>query len=145
MGENVYYKFQTLTILSYLSPHFYNYNVQIWLKRMNLGMPQQHKISSELLNGLYSLSVLHCLGGVHFDFWLLPATRSLERRARYLFYCMFFVCFFLFGQRFLDKPQADSRQSLHAGVLWFRMCLLPFWGLGAPGGQKKGEIKFSLL
>ena len=30
---------------------------------------------------------------------------------------------FLFGQRFLDNPRADSRQSLHAGVLWFRMCL----------------------
>jgi len=35
---------------------------------------------------------------------------------------------FLFGQRFLDNPRADSRQSLHAGVLWFRMCLIPFVG-----------------
>ena len=25
------------------------------------------------------------------------------------------------------------------------MCLLPFWGLAAPGGRKKGEMKFSLL
>jgi len=54
---------------------------------------------------------------------------------------------FLFGQRqrFLDNPRADSLQSLHLGVLWFRMCLLPFWGLVAPGGWKKGEMKFSLL
>jgi len=52
---------------------------------------------------------------------------------------------FLFGQRFLDKPRADSRQSLQAGVLWFRMCFLPFWGLAAPGGRKKGEMEFSLL
>ena len=56
---------------------------------------------------------------------------------------VFFV--FLFGQQFLDNPQADSRQSLHAGVLWFRMCLLPFWGLVASGGRKKGAMKFSLL
>jgi len=59
-----------------------------------------------------------------------------------------FFCFFLFGQRFLDNPRAvnaDSRQSLHAGVLWLRVCLLPFWGLAAPGGRKKGEMKFSLL
>jgi len=45
---------------------------------------------------------------------------------------------FVFGQRFLDNPRADSRQILHAGVLWFRMCLLPFWGLAAPGGVEKG-------
>jgi len=70
---------------------------------------------------------------------LLPAIRSLERRARYLFYCMF-VC--LFGQRFLDNPRADSRQILHAGVLWFRMCLLPFWGSAIPGGGKRGEMTF---
>jgi len=25
------------------------------------------------------------------------------------------------------------------------MCLLPFWGFAASGGQKKGEMKFSLL
>ena len=55
-----------------------------------------------------------------------------------------FVCLFV-RQRFLDNPQADSRQSSHAGVLWFRMCLLPFWGLAAPGGREKGPMKFSLL
>ena len=52
---------------------------------------------------------------------------------------------FFVRQRFLDNPRADSRQSLHAAVLWFRMCLLPFWGLAAPGGRKKEEMKFSLL
>jgi len=69
----------------------------------------------------------------------LPAIRSLERRARYLFYCMFFC---LFGQRFLDKPRADSSQVLHAGVFWFRMCLLSFWGLAAPGGRKRWKWNF---
>jgi len=49
---------------------------------------------------------------------------------------MFFLVF-LFGQRYLDNPQADSRHILRAGVLWFRMYLLPFWGLAAPGGRKK--------
>ena len=46
-----------------------------------------------------------------------------------------FFCFFLFGQRFLDNPRADLRQILRAGVLWFRMSLLPFWGLAAPRGR----------
>ena len=64
--------------------------------------------------------------------FLLPAICS-----RYLFYCMFFW-FFLFGQRFLKNPRADSRQILRAGVLLFRMCLLPFRGLAAPGGAEKG-------
>jgi len=55
----------------------------------------------------------------------------------------FTVCFlFVFCQRFLDNTRADSRQILRAGVLWYRMCLLSFWGLVAPGGQKKGEINF---
>ena len=72
---------------------------------------------------------------------LLPAIRSLERRARYLFYCN---VYFFFGQRFLDTLRADSHQILRAGVLWFPMCLCPFWGLAAPGGRKKGEINFSL-
>jgi len=54
---------------------------------------------------------------------------------------VFFV-FFLFGQRFLDNPRADSRQSSHAGVLWFRMCLLPFWGLAFLGAEKGGNEIF---
>jgi len=61
---------------------------------------------------------------------------SLERRARYLFYCMF-VC--LFGQRFLSNPRADSRHILHAGVAWVGTCLLPFWGSATPVGGKKRE------
>ena len=56
-----------------------------------------------------------------------------------LLFCSFFC------QRFLDNPQANSRQILHAGQFWFPMCLLPFWGLAAPCGRKKGEMKFLLL
>ena len=65
----------------------------------------------------------------------------------YYVLCIIVVVSFLFAfcQRFLDNPRADSSQILHAGVLWFRMCHLPFWGLADPGGRKKGEIKFSLL
>ena len=61
----------------------------------------------------------------------------VERRARYLFYCMF-VC--LFGQRFLSNPRADSRQILHAGVALVGTCLLPFWGSATPWGAKRGEM-----
>ena len=59
-----------------------------------------------------------------------------------LYLCLFFC---LFGQRFLSNPQADSRHILHAGVAWVGTCLLPFWGLAAPGGRKKRQMKFSLL
>ena len=51
----------------------------------------------------------------------------------------------LFCLSTISRQPAYSRQILHVGVLWFRMCLLPFWGLAAPGGWKKGEMKFSLL
>jgi len=49
---------------------------------------------------------------------------------------------FIFCQRFLEHPRADSRQVLHGGVLWFRMCLLPFWGLAARGAEKGGNKIF---
>ena len=86
------------------------------------------------------------LAPVSANMWqLLPAIRSLERMARYLFYCRFFlfVClFFLFGQRFLSNPRADSCQSSQADVAWVGTSLLPFWGLAAPGGRKKGKWNF---
>ena len=62
-----------------------------------------------------------------------------------LTHLFFFVFVCLFGQRFLSNPRADSRHILHAGVAWVGTCLLPFWGLAAPGGRKKGQMKFSLL
>ena len=69
---------------------------------------------------------------------------SLVRAKGEVFVLLLLFCSF-FCQRFLDNPRANSRQILHADVLWFRMCLLPFWGLAAPGGRKKGEMKFLLL
>ena len=73
---------------------------------------------------------------------LLPAIRSLEWRARYVFYCMFFCVFFsLLCQRFLDNPRAYSSQILHAGVVWFRM-YSPLLGVGGPGGWKMGKWNF---
>jgi len=48
---------------------------------------------------------------------------------------------FLFGQRFLSNPRADSRQILHAGVAWVGTCVLPFWGSATPGA-KRGEMTF---
>jgi len=70
-------------------------------------------------------------------------TRHSLVRAKGEVFLLLYV--FLFGQRFLDNPRADSSQVLHAGAFWFRICLLPFWGLAAPGGRKKGKMKFSLL
>jgi len=64
---------------------------------------------------------------------LLPAIRSLERRGRYLFYCMFFVLFFV-------NDFSTTRGPIHA-IFWFRMCLLPFWGLAAPGGLKRRNVE----
>ena len=49
---------------------------------------------------------------------------------------LLYVCLFV-RQRFLDNPRADSRQSSHAGVLWFRMCP-PLLGVGGPRQAEKG-------
>ena len=61
----------------------------------------------------------------------------------YVFFCLFFVRSTISRQpagRFTRKFAC-----VHAGVLWLRMCLLPFWGLAAPSGRKKGKMKFSLI
>ena len=74
-------------------------------------------------------------------------TRHSLVRAKGEVFVLLYVCLFvcLFGQRFLDNPRADSRHILHAGVAWVGTCLLPFWGLAAPGGRKKRQMEFSLL
>jgi len=74
----------------------------------------------------------------------LVTRHSLFRAKGEVFVLLLLFCSF-FCQRFLDNPRANSRQFLHAGVFWFRMCLLPFWGSAAPCGRKKGEMKFLLL
>jgi len=44
--HNYYYqKFEIFAILSYLSPHFCTYNVEILFKRTDLGIPQRQKKS----------------------------------------------------------------------------------------------------
>jgi len=50
--------------------------------------------------------------------------------------------FFLFGQRFLDNPRADSCQSLHAGVYWFRMSSPVLGFSGSRGTEKRGNEIF---
>ena len=80
----------------------------------------------------YTSSIaLAFLVACHFvpDLYYLITRHSRSELARYLFYCMYvvFVCF-LFGQRFLSNPRADSRQILRAGVALVGTCLLPFWG-----------------
>ena len=76
-----------------------------------------------------------------------PFARRAKGEVFVLLYVCLFVC--LFGQRFLSNPRADSRHILHAYVAWVvawvGTCLLPFWGLAAPGGRKKRQMKFLLL
>ena len=55
-------------------------------------------------------------------------TRHSLVRAKGEVFVLLHVFCSLFCQRFLDNPRADSSQILLAGVFWFRMCLLPFWG-----------------
>jgi len=65
---------------------------------------------------------------------------SLVRAKGEVLVLLYAFLFFLIGQRFRDNPRDDSRQILHTGVLpWFRVCLLPLWGLAAPGAEKWGN------
>jgi len=67
----------------------------------------------------------------------LPAIRSLERRARYLFYCMFyFVC-----QRFLDNPPIHAKFCMWA-YSGSGCVFSPFGGWRPPAGGKRGKWNF---
>ena len=71
------------------------------------------------------------------DSSITSITRYSRVRANGGVLVLLYVFLFVFCQQFLDNPRADSSQILHAGIHWFRMCLLPFWGLLAPGGGKR--------
>jgi len=51
---NFYQKFEIVAILSYLSPDFYTYNVEISVNRTDLGIPQRQKSSSESLTWFWT-------------------------------------------------------------------------------------------
>jgi len=60
---------------------------------------------------------------------LLPAIRS---KGEVFCFTVCFFCLFVF-------LSTISRQILHAGILWFRMCLLllNLFGVTGPGGGNK--------
>ena len=77
--------------------------------------------------------------------FFLPAIRSL-RRARYLFYCMFFVYLFLFVRSTISQQPAGRFTPKFACVGNLgRNVTSPLLGVGGPRRRKKGRMKFSLL
>ena len=72
---------------------------------------------------------------------LLPAIRSLERRARYLFYCMFFFVRSTISRQPAGRftPKFACRRTLVPDVS------SPHLGVGGPRRAEKGQMKFSLL
>jgi len=72
---------------------------------------------------------------------LLPAIRSLERRARYLFYCMFFCLFAFFVNDFSTTRglvQAKFCMRAYSGC---GCVFAPFGGWRPPaGGKGRNEI-----
>ena len=66
----------------------------------------------------YSRHTFTLAYAINIVFELLPARANGEVFVL-LYVFLFLFLFFLFGQRFLDNSRADSRQMLHAGILWF--------------------------
>ena len=71
---------------------------------------------------------------------IIITRNSLVRAKGEVFVLLYVFLFFcLFGQRFLDNPRADSRQSSHAGVLWLVPDVSsPLLGVGDPRRAEKG-------
>jgi len=75
---------------------------------------------------------------------LLPAICSLERRARYLFYCMFFLFVRFFVNDF-STTRGSIRDKFCMRAYCGSGCVFSSLGVSGPRGRKKGEMKFSLL
>jgi len=71
---------------------------------------------------------------------LLPAIRSSERRARYLFYCMFFSCLFAFLLTISRQPAGRFTPNFACGRTLVPDVSSPLLGVSGPrGGRKKGN------
>ena len=68
---------------------------------------------------------------------LLPAIRSLDRRARYLFYCMFFVRFLSTISR---QPEGRFTPKFACGRTLVSDVSSPLLGVSGPRARKKGEM-----
>jgi len=105
--------------------------------------PKQLQLTAINLISAWTRQWLCIFGPIKALYKSVIITRHSLVRAKGEVFVLLYVC--LFGQRFLSNLRADSRHILHAGVAWVGTCLLPFWGLAAPGGRKKRQMKFSLL
>ena len=88
-GQFFYQKFEIFAILSYLRLHFYTYNVEICLKRMDQGIPQRHKIRQNCFrdctawpHGRYCIAsdVMHCT----FDYYIAARELSVSLDSEHL-------------------------------------------------------------
>jgi len=68
---------------------------------------------------------------------LLPAIRSLERRARYLFYCMFF-CLFFVRSTISRQPAGRFTPKFACGRTLVPDVSSPLLGVGGPRRAEKG-------
>ena len=100
-----------------------------------IGLPQGEKNCDDMLSRFHLIPEYYWQTDGQTD-------GQTDRRTDLLYQYRASVWWRAINQRFLDIPWAYSSQILHAGVLWFRMCLLPFWGLAVPGGRKRGKWNF---
>jgi len=92
---------------------------------------------------LNPIPVIHTGSAVSDDIPVFITRHSLVKAKGDVLVLLYGFLFVFFVNDFSTTRRANSHQILHAGVLWFRMCLLPVWGLAARGGTKKGKMKFS--
>ena len=88
---------------------------------------------------LNPIPVIHTGSAVSDDIPVFITRHSLVKAKGDVLVLLYGFLFVFFVNDFSITRRANSHQILHAGVLWFRMCLLPVWGLAARGGDKKGE------
>ena len=102
---------------------------------------------SAVLSCVAACLVCHCNELRRINFISIKAVIIITRQGEV------FVLLYVFCSLFLStiSRQPAVRFMPHfacgrSGVLWFRMCLLPFWGLAAPrgGGWKRGKYRMRM-
>ena len=63
----------------------------------------------------------------------------------FVFFCFVFLFVCLYGWEYLNAGRCDRREILAKGRANIMNGNEVVWGLAAPGGRKKRQMKFSLL
>ena len=93
--------------------------------------------NKQLVSRWYRRTLLWCCS--------LVTRHSLVRVKGEVFVLLYVFCLFFCSVNDFSTTRGPIHAKVCVQAYSGSGCLLPFWGLAAPGGRKMGQMKFSLL